>query len=239
MAAGEGERPGPITLQRQRPEVTQREPATQGVALGQLAPPRDGRIMAACPGGIGRERVQRGERQPRQPMALLLDPPVELGIVLEIEAVEERPARQRDRPFPVTRVHGSEKSGDIGREDRLVQDHPGPRGADRVATESDPDRVQRLTEGVPSAVVGRVRPEEGQEPFSRHASIPGRRNHGEQGQARRSQPRRDRGIIGLDCQAAESPKLQHVTKILAPGSAAVNQGRIGAMTTGDASRTAG
>jgi hypothetical protein len=148
------------------------------------APPPLHRLQAP-PLRLGgrREPLQRAGAGARQPVALEVDPALEVRGVGDVEAVEQRPAVFGHRVFQPPRLQrllerAHVAAHHVGRERDLVA-HRHEDALPQLAAED----VERLGEGVAGGVGGVLGPEQGDHLLAPHRPAARHRQDGEEGDA--------------------------------------------------------
>jgi hypothetical protein len=153
------QRRGVITRIHQRLNQSRRVFAADGIEIDQLLPPsHDGDGITVCASGL-RKLIESSGVTRFHSRTLGIQPLLKFGRIIQVEPVEKWTCVQLDRPLPITASQRTREFVDITADERRVQEERvSPREYGSV--EGRPDRIYQLLEGVTSARLRDVRPEE-------------------------------------------------------------------------------
>ncbi len=155
----EAERAGPVARCAEPLHVAYGDPGVERLRLGELPPPAGRRHDLAPAGRIARQRLQRRGVPLRPPAPLLLHPVLELGRLVQVESVEERPPVRADRPREVTRFERRGEFRQIGRKHGGVEPKVGRAEEHLLGAEATAEAVEELGQAVGRLVGWNLRPE--------------------------------------------------------------------------------
>jgi hypothetical protein len=159
----------------QRAHQLQRYARVQRLQGGEALPPFDGVPKIRFRLRLRRQRFQRCGAARLEPCALVGGPPLELWRAGNVKAVEKRPVVQRGRARWLRRIERLLELADVARDHFRVQSQIGRCEKQVVLLERPARMVQRLGQCLPGFLGGALRPQQGEHPIPRHATLTTRR----------------------------------------------------------------
>src|SRR5688572_10752456 len=166
--------------------------------------------MVFAGGGIARELFEGVHVRALEEAALALHPAIEFGTAGQVKPIEERTTVEVDRSLEVPLVYGGLEVDGIDAEDLGVQPELAHPDDDLVVADFPADGVQRLVEGVASALFLDVRPERADQSIARHPGLAATREEREDRESSGlCQRAGECAPVAMDGEATQNLELQH------------------------------